>query len=176
MGWRSHFRWSAQYSTAIANSAMQFRAQVRSLTFASRVPEANGGAGTRAKQKKPAPMFPWAGFSSRRLIGSSQLRMETGVSSISDDDLLERCPRRGHGSRAPYLARWCIHPLLLYRFDEPPSGVRSARCSACAVATSTTALRLPHAIVNGGFLPASWRAISLPPSRRREKVTFILVR
>ena len=49
------------------------------------------------EREKPVHMSPWAGFSSRR--DSSHLRMKTGVSLVSDDDLLERCRRRGHTRR-----------------------------------------------------------------------------
>jgi hypothetical protein len=53
---------------------------------------------TVCQKEKPAHMYSWAGSSLREPIGSSHLRMETGV-LLENDDLLGRCRRPGHARR-----------------------------------------------------------------------------
>jgi hypothetical protein len=62
-------------------------------------------------------------------IGSSPLRIEAGVSLLSDNDLLEGCPRRGHARRHRGLTRWRVHPCSSIGWTSPPSelDVRGAR-------------------------------------------------
>ena len=62
-------------------------------------------------------------------IGSSPLRIEAGVSLLSDNDLLEGCPRRGHARRHRCLTRWRIHPCSSIGWTNPPSelDLRGAR-------------------------------------------------
>jgi hypothetical protein len=78
----------------------------------------------------------------------SQLRMETGVFLVSDDDLLERCPRRGHARRHRIWPGGVSIPCSSIGSTNLLTEFGSVRRAARAVATSCTAVRLLRAVVN----------------------------